>query len=199
MKEKRFMFFLHRPSRPDIEAFLTRQRDAPFSYSDVGATQRTPPSGYLVDRYRERLGAGEQDFERAQLAVRRWAMFETGWTHLCFPVAPISPGTVVCTLAEHLGFWSLNACRIVYIIEPADSDEVGVSRYGFAYGTLRAHAECGEERFMVEHHAADDSVWYDVLAFSRPGSLLSMLGYPIARTLQMRFALDSRRAMRDAI
>src|SRR5262249_20824062 len=66
-----------------------------------------------------------------------------------------------------------------------------VQRYGFAYGTLPEHAESGEERFTVEWHEADDAVWYDILAFSRPHQLLVRLGYPLARRLQKRFARDS--------
>jgi uncharacterized protein (UPF0548 family) len=192
------MFLLHRPDRATIEAFLDRQRGTPFSYPEPGATRGTLPSGYVVDRYRERLGAGRPVFDQAILALNRWAMFETGWTHLCFPDAPIKPGTIICTLASHLGFWSLNACRIVYVIDRGEPDADGISRYGFAFGTLAAHAERGEERFTVEHHSSDDSVWYDVLAFSRPGNFLSTLGYPITRALQKRFARDSRRAMRSA-
>ena len=72
-------------------------------------------------------------------------------------------------------------------------------RTGFAYGTLPAHAEIGEERFAVEWQLADDSVWYDLYAFSRPGHLLARLGYPIARRLQRRFARESKQAMLDAV
>src|SRR5262245_46391050 len=43
-----------------------------------------------------------------------------------------------------------------------------VNRHGFASGTLPAHAESGEERFIVEWDRADGGVWYDILAFSRP-------------------------------
>jgi len=84
------MFLLHRPDRSAIDAFLARQQRASFSYAEVGATRRAPPPGYLVDRYREPLGSGRQVLDRAILAVNRWTMFETGWTHLCFPDAPIT-------------------------------------------------------------------------------------------------------------
>ena len=40
---------------------------------------------------------------------------------------------------------------------------------------------------MVEW-CADDSVCYDILAFSRPNHWLVRLGYPITRRLQKRFA-----------
>ena len=60
-------------------------------------------------------------------------------------------------------------------------------RYGFAYGTLPDHPERGEERFLVEWNQADDSVWYDLLAVSRPGHWLARIGYLYARYEQAKF------------
>jgi len=94
-------------------------------------------------------------------------------------------------LAHHLGIWSLNACRIVSVIEEEDE-----RRFGFIYGTLPDHAERGQEQFTVSWQRSDDSVWYDILAYSRPNQLLSRIGYPITRLLQKRFARDSMRAMK---
>jgi uncharacterized protein (UPF0548 family) len=74
-----------------------------------------------------------------------------------------------------------------------------VERFGFAYGTLPDHAERGEERFTVEWHHHDDTVWYDILAFSRPNQFLSGLAYPLVRQLQKRFARDSRAVMHRAV
>ncbi len=51
-------------------------------------------------------------------------------------------------------------------------------RFGFAYGTLPDHAGSGEELFLIEWDRGEGSVWYDVLAFSRPGHILDRLGYP---------------------
>jgi uncharacterized protein (UPF0548 family) len=118
-------------------------------------------------------------------------MFDIPWLRLCWPDAPIQPGTTVAILVSHFGFWSLNAARIVYVIdEPA--------RFGFAYGTLRDHAESGEERFSIEM-LSDGSVWYDLYALSRPRAFAAKLGYPIARSLQRRFARDSLIAMQRAV
>lgn len=67
-------------------------------------------------------------------------------------------------MGRAIGLWWLNACRIVYVV-----DESGpISRFGLAYGTLPGHVERGEERFMIEWNRGDNSVWYDILAFSRP-------------------------------
>lgn len=88
----------------------------------------------------------------------------------------------------------MNACRIVYVVDVVGGAD-NVRRCGFAYGTLPDHGAVGEERFMVEWRPADDSVWYDLYALSRPGHPLARLGYPLARGLQRRFARASKRAM----
>jgi uncharacterized protein (UPF0548 family) len=74
-----------------------------------------------------------------------------------------------------------------------------VRRYGFAYGTLADHMATGEERFTVEWRRADHSVWYDILAFSRPRHPLARVGLPFGRALQRRFARDSMAAMHRAM
>ena len=71
-------------------------------------------------------------------------------------------------------------------------------KYGFAYGTLQDHAEQGEEKFSVEW-AEDNSVWYDILAFSRPRQWQAKVARPLSRRLQKRFARDSMAAMARAV
>jgi uncharacterized protein (UPF0548 family) len=102
-------------------------------------------------------------------------MYETGWTKLCWPDVPITEGTVVGVLGRHFGLRSLNACRIVYVIEEQDSL---LRRYGSAFGTLPGRVERGEERFTVEWHRADGSVFYEVFALARPAQPLVTLGPP---------------------
>ena len=140
----------------------------------------------------ERIVEGGETFDRAVAALRAWKMFDVRWVRIFPPGAPIEAGTTVAVLARHYGLWSLNACRIVYLIEEEDSV---VRRCGFAYGTLPGHVESGEERFTVEQRRDDGSVSYDLYAFSRPNNLLARAGYPLARRLQRRFARDSLRAM----
>ena len=101
----------------------------------------------------------------------------------------------MAVVVHYLNCYWLNACRIVYVIE----DNGPLERFGFAYGTLRDHAESGEERFSVEWNRETDEVSYDLLAFSRPNYLLVRLGYPFARRLQRRFASDSGQAMLKAV
>ncbi len=123
-------------------------------------------------------------------------MYELGWTELCWPEAPIAEGTVVGVLGRHFGVWSLNACRVVYVVE---EEGPSVRRYGFAFGTLPGHVERGEERFAVEWRTTDDSVWYEVFAFAHPAHPLAKVGRPFVRLAQSRFAADSLRGMAAAV
>ena len=188
------MYFLSKPDPEEIRTFLSAQKVQSFSYGHVGASRGRPPRGYTTDHNRIRLGEGEEVFARAVKAIRQWKMFDMPWIQLCWPDAPIEEGATVAVLVSQLGFWSLNASRIVYVIDENGSDK----KFGFAYGTLVQHAERGEERFSVEFHSKDQSVWYDVCAFSKP-NLLARLAYPFARSLQKRFAADSKLAMQRAV
>jgi uncharacterized protein (UPF0548 family) len=187
------MFCLSRPNRNAIAAFLSAQQNQTFSYADVGYSRQQSPKGYVADHNRIELGKGVETFERAKRAVRNWKMFDMPWIDLCWPDTPMERGVSVAVLISHLGFWSLNACRIVYVIDEHGSSE----KYGFAYGTLPDHGERGEERFTVEFNS-DQTVWYDLYAFSRP-NMLARLAYPYTRLLQKRFARDSKAAMQKAV
>ena len=179
------------PSEDEIRRFISKQSDSGFSYPEVGASATAVPTGYNVDRNRIQLGSGEGTWQRAAEAIRKWRMFSMPWVNLHFASAPIQVGTDVAVSVHHFGFYSLNACRIVYVVD----EDVPIKRFGFAYGTLAEHAESGEERFTVEWNREDDGVWYDILAFSRPRQMLARLGYPLSRLLQKRFAQGSKAAM----
>ncbi|MBM3803916.1 MAG: DUF1990 domain-containing protein [Acidimicrobiia bacterium] len=182
------MFCLRRPSCLEIEAFLASQQESPFSYAEVGATRGKLPTGYAIDRNRVKLGAGPEAFCHAVQALRHWQMFQLGWLELFDSNTAIRAGATVAVLARHFGFWSLNSSRVVYVFNDDRS-------YGFAYGTLRDHAEQGEERFSVDWSSEDDSVSYDILAFSRPQQWQAKVARPVSRLLQKKFARDSKAAM----
>jgi uncharacterized protein (UPF0548 family) len=185
------MFMLRKPTDVLINSFIAAQQQSDFSYSPLGLTRDSLPSGYTIDHNRVQLGSGAEAFSAAIKAFQQWKMFDIDWIQLCWTHVPIEEGSTVAVVVNHLGFWSMNACRIVYVVEEHGS----VERYGFAYGTLAAHEERGEERFTVEWNRADDTVWYDILAVSRPGPI-ARLGYPYARRLQKKFADASKTAMK---
>lgn len=185
------MFFLTKPSPTRVREVIAAHSDMPFSYPEIGATRSNPPSGYAIDHNRVQLGSGEDTFARAVAAIRAWKQFDLGWVHAAPEDTPIKVAAAVAVVARHMGFWSLNVSRIVYVIE----EQGPIEKFGFAYGTLKSHVERGEERFTVEWNREDDSVWYDILAFSRPNLMLIQLGKPYARVLQKRFAKDSLKRM----
>ena len=185
------MFRLRKPSEQDVREFISHQQRAAFSYPEVGASANDLPNRYNIDNNRILLGGGESTWHRAIEAVRGWQMFNMPWLHVYWPTTPIEVGATVAILVQHFGFYSLNAARIVYVV----NDDGPISRYGFAYGTLMEHAERGEERFTVEWNRSEGNVWYTVLAFSRPQKTLAKLGYPMSRMLQRRFAEASKAAM----
>jgi uncharacterized protein (UPF0548 family) len=191
------MFFLRRPSPQAIARFMQITERDTFSYEEVGGTVRgSLPAGYNVDHNCVFLGHGDAVFERAKAALNAWRMFELGWVELLHADAAIAPGQTVLILPHTWGLYSLSASRILERIDQTLKAEVGaIHRYGFSYGTLGHHVEKGEERFTVEFHTNDESVWYDLLAFSVPRHPLARIGYFASRAAQRRFARDSKAAM----
>lgn len=185
------MLSLQKPSVERLRRFLATQETCEFNYQAVGATATTPPVDFDVDRTRIELGSGEAVFLAAQSALKRWEQFRLSWVDAWSPETPLEPGRVVAIMGWAVGFWWLNSCRIIYVV-----DEVGpITKFGFAYGTLPSHVECGEERFMIEWDRSTDKVSYDILAFSRPNHILTKLGYPVVRRSQKRFGRDSAASM----
>jgi uncharacterized protein (UPF0548 family) len=193
------MFTLSEPSDEDVLKFVSSQSNVSFSYAEIGATRleqtghADAPRGFTVDHNRIQLGRGAEVFQRGVEALRQWRQFDLGWVTIATPGVKLEKDAVVAVKAWACGMWSLNACRVVYLI-----DEQGpVTRFGFAYGTLPDHIERGEERFLIEWNRDDDSIWYDILAFSQPHHPLVKLGLPVARIMQKRFARDSLARMKS--
>jgi uncharacterized protein (UPF0548 family) len=169
-------------------AFLARERSLPHSYKEVGDTQKeTPVPGFDNDFNFIELGRGDAVWEAAKSAIQAWKMFPGGWACIWPETTPIRVGEVVAMHAKVMGLWWMNSCRIVYVIDLPD-------KFGFAYGTLPGHVECGEELFMVER-TTDGSVRYVIKAFSKPRFWPARLGYPIARAYQRKFVRDSKASM----
>ena len=186
------MLTFFKPSSVQSAAFLLSEKDLPFSYPEVGRTAAAEfVSGYDNDINQIVLGEGNAVWESAKEAVRAWKMFPGGWACIAPERTPLREGEVVAMSARILGLWWLNSCRIVYVIDEAQ-------RFGFAYGTLPGHAECGEELFLVEKDK-NDVVYYSIRAFSRPRHWMARLAYPLARLYQRAFVRDSKRSMFAAV
>lgn len=190
------MFTLFEPSAAAIAGFIERQKNLPFSYSEVGASKNALPAGYPINHHRRKLGNGAEIFARAKKAVAAWTMYQLDWTRVCPQNVPIAAGEVVCIVVDHGFCWSLNPCRIIYTANEKTADR---ERCGFAFGTLPGHSETGEERFTVEWNRADDAVYYELTAFARQQHLLAQIGFPLVGIFQRKFAADSADAMLKAV
>jgi uncharacterized protein (UPF0548 family) len=185
------MLRVARPSDAKIAAFRAEQSRLELSYDSAGMTRDGPTTRFTLDHNRLELGSTNATWTHAKRALSSWSMFDLGWVELHTPDAPIATGTTVAILVRAFSLWWLNAARIVYSIDERD-------RFGFAYGTLPNHVECGEERFLVERRP-DGSVAYDLLALSRPRHPFAKIAYPQTRRLQKRFARDSMLAMQRTV
>ena len=188
------MFLLRKPSDERIGAFRKAQSALELTYRQVGATSSTPPTDYIVDHTRVKLGEGHETFEIARQAMEDWQHFHLGWISVASSKTLICENEVVVLLTKVFGMWAMCACRIVDVIEETKPR----CRFGFAYGTLPGHPESGEERFLIEIDD-DGIVWYDILAFSKPHHPLAKIGYPFVRRLQKRFARDSAAKMQYSV
>ena len=186
------MFLARRPSRNVIDRFIRESQDLPLSYGPIGIVRTRTERN--LDELKIAIGRGQADFERARGALLTWKQFELGWVETFPRQAPVAVGTVVAVLIRHLGFWSLNGCRVLYSVGSLNN----VARFGFAYGTLTNHAESGEELFEVFIDPQTDEVIYRIRAISWPQSTLARVGQPIVRLLQERFRDQSAAAMKRA-
>jgi PAS domain-containing protein len=59
--------------------------------------------------------------------------------------------------------------------------------------------DLGNRQWDIEWDREENSVFYDILAFSRPHQFSARLGYPIVRRLQKRFGRVSAAAMFRAV
>jgi len=191
--------YVFKPSDQEIKLRISEQKDLPFTYSPVtGTLGKTSPedfppadfSEYYLDHHRVNLGKGQECFDSAVKALREWKPFSLNWVSVHSNETPLRTGEMVGVVAQNLGLWSLNLCRIVYVLEECEEDG-SIQRFGFAYGTLPCHVERGEERFLVEWSRDDDTVWFDLLAFSAPAHWLVKMGTPIGRYFQRCFAQEA--------
>ncbi|MFN0251987.1 MAG: DUF1990 family protein [Kofleriaceae bacterium] len=184
------LWSLRRPGDREITRFSAEQRNLDYSYTHIGATRGTIPSGWTVEHHRRRLGRGASCFATARDAMRVWRMFPEAWARIAPAVPPVEHETFVVLLRVARVWW-LNAIRVVYL-----DDEP--RRFAFAVGTLPGHIALGEESFSL-HHAEDDSVWYELRAFTRQRMLAARLASPVSRAVRAQFVRDSLAEMSRAV
>jgi uncharacterized protein (UPF0548 family) len=190
------VFSLTKPTDGEIEREVMRA-----SRSDVmslehldasgGACKGGPRSGFVQDFLRTQIGEGREAFEAAIRAFRSWKQFDLGWVRVANPTARIELGQIVAVEVQSLGLWSVNLSQIVTVIRTE-------SQFGFIYKTTQTHMEEGEERFEVTLDLDSSAVWYVTEAVSHPRDWFALIGYPVTRAFQHRFARDSHRRMQRA-
>ncbi len=186
------VFRLRKPDPEHVSHFLARQRTAPLTYAEVGATfDDELPAGYHHVRADTVLGSSDETWERARAAIHAWAAHRGAGMTVLPADAPIAEGTTVAVLTALGPLHVLSSCRIVRVVDEPH-------RYGFAYGTLPAHPEEGEERFVVTRDD-DGTVGFDVVAFSRPHDLLTKLGGPVPRRIQAHATERYLEGVRDFV
>ena len=147
--------------------------DLTFTYPDVGATAGPLPDGYHHVHDSGRIGSGRIRFNAAGDAVLRWGMQRGVGMKVEATTVTAAPGT---DMLGRLGPLHV-PCRVVYVVDEPD-------RRGFAYGTLPGHPESGEELFAVRYDRADDAVYAEIRAFSRPATWWARLGRPVVGPAQ---------------
>lgn len=168
---------------------MAQQSDRELTYSEHGATAGEMPPGYHHDEWEADLGPFSPDtFGRLADELRRWRA-QTGSGLTIYPGEPVRPGLTFALWFRLPAAYATAAGRVVYLTDEPD-------RSGFAYGTLPAHPEQGEEAFHLVREA--DRLLFRVRAFSRPRHPLARLGAPVSRTLQRRMNQAYLETMREA-
>ena len=141
----------------------------------------TPP-GWSSRRQALRFGEADpvHAFEMARQGLLNWTQYDLAWTSV--PIKPpIEVGAPVAILARTARLWSVNCCRIVYVV-----DEPG--RFGYAIGTLPHHVEIGEELFLLQRDGP--RVSFEISSFSRGNGWFMRLAWAYATRAIDRFLRD---------
>ncbi|MCI4042265.1 DUF1990 domain-containing protein [Streptomyces sp. TRM75563] len=164
-----------------------------LTYPEVGATRLGPlPRGYHHLHHRTRVGRGEADLAAAGAAITEWRMHRASGARVEAPARRAEPGGSV-RVSLGLGPLRFTApCEVVWTVYGEDG------RTGFGYGTRAGHPERGEECFVVDL-ADDGTVWFTVLAFSRPASWYTRLAGPLVPRVQHWYARRLGRTLRRIV
>lgn len=165
-----------------------------LNYPDMGRTRSVAalpigagqwPAGYRGLDQQIFLGNGRQIFDAVAQGVMTWQIQRRAGLR----VSAAPRAAVGVRVVSGMGVGDVRVpspCEVVWAQEPssmlmADGSEVELA--GFGYGTLPGHPVIGEEAFIV-YMAADSSVFFRVLAFSKPANLFFAMSSPVTRLVQ---------------
>ncbi|HYH49978.1 MAG TPA: DUF1990 domain-containing protein, partial [Acidimicrobiia bacterium] len=121
---------------------IAEQASHALTYSEVGATRGHLPDGYRHDEHRIELGRAPAVFERAILGLRQWEAHRGAGLAVRPDVPDLRAGTNLAVVLALPIITAVAVCRVVLVVDEPHA-------FGFAYGTLPAHPEQGEEAFVV--------------------------------------------------
>jgi uncharacterized protein (UPF0548 family) len=160
-----------------MKQMLEALESAEPTYGDIGATSAgRQPEGFHHDHFEMVLGTGPRTFQRAVTGLKTWEAHRLPGLRVFPDAQEIRTGATVVLILGTSVIALAAPCRIVSVVD-------GQTRWGFAYGTLPGHPEQGEEAFSVSL-SPDQTVLFEIEAFSRPGDLLVRLSGPIGRGMQ---------------
>ncbi|WP_372698950.1 DUF1990 family protein [Arthrobacter sp. JSM 101049] len=173
----------HEPSEMAALRRLARiGQPADLTYPDPGLTKLGhAPGGYRTVRRRVRAGTGEGDFRRLADGILAWELHRGAGLDVPSNTPRAAPGIRV---VSRMGIGPVRIpapCRVLWSVEP---DGAGPRRAGFGYGTLAGHPVAGEESFTAVLEG-DGSVWFELLAYSRPANVVMRAAAPVTERTQM--------------
>lgn len=212
--------WLKRPSAQEEKSFLSSCQAYNYDEKYVGATSEAPwaadrldqlkKDGFTINHARVKLGSGAHAFARGKDKLQNWRHLQLGWASVD-PTTPIKVGGKFGIVVHEMVAWLVNPLRIAYVSDEQEVTSKSLSAnqavdmpslkstsskvYSFGGGTLQGHLLAGEERFSIEWDKEDDSVWYEILSFSKPAHFLTVAGFPVLRFQQKLFAKHSTDAM----
>lgn len=155
--------------------------------------------GFLVNHARVLVGSGNETYEKGKSALQSWRHFNFDWTFVD-PMTQIQNGNKFCVCVKEFVPWLMMPLQVVYVKEEnmSKNNKAIISSFGFGSGTLHGHLLAGEERFSIEMDE-NNQVWYEVLSFSKPAHILSLIGYPYVRMRQKYFTHQSTNAVKKCL
>ncbi len=175
-----------RVSDATLEELAKQAADLELTYDTIGMTKSPPASSHY---HLDRVSTLVDSFERAVAGLRTWRAHRAASARVAPHDAPIAIGQNVVVALPIPLMTATAPCRIVWVIDEPDA-------FGFGYGTLSGHPEEGEESFVVRR--GPEGARFEICAPSRPATLASRLGAPVARRIQRRVTSRYLAGIRDA-
>lgn len=143
---------------------------------------------YRHDNYVVGLGSGDELFDRCVDGLKSWRAHRMTWIHVLPENAALREGTVVIVAIGPSWLAVAAPCLVTEVVDSID-------RFAFTYTTLPGHPEQGEETFQI-FRTPDGEVRFEIIARSRPVSLLARASGPIGRGIQMSVSRAYLEALR---